>query len=105
MTATMTITDTEWAIDGLTEQWADAETAAMARACADAQYAWLILNTHQRLADLGLPGWYYDGGISGSFSGPATSSVDTYATILGLITESIDYVTDNLGEIRADATT
>ncbi len=104
MTATMTITDNDWTIDVLTDQWADEEDAKVARACANAQYAWLILNTRQRLADLGMPGWSY-GGISGSFSGPATNRPDIYDTILGLITESIDYVADNIGEIRADAQT
>lgn len=91
MTATMTLTDPDRSIAGLTELWSDSEdTAPIADECANTEAAWLINHTHEYLS-----GWSFNG--DGSFSGPPIDGA--HGVILGLFVEAGDFVLANLDEV------
>lgn len=102
-TMTMTISSPEWTIEGMTAGWADEETPEVARAAADQQYAWLILNTNRYLRERNsdLRGWSFDG-TTGSFSGPATNWSGVPDTIEGLMMVATDYVCEIIDDIRKE---
>jgi len=90
----ITITSPDWNIQAMADGWADDDTltAAQARDCADAEYAWLINNTSARLR-----GWAFTGT---GFSGPINK--DAVTEILNLISDAVDYVLTMLDEIKAE---
>jgi len=88
----MTLTDPEWTLTETARGFADDETPTVARAAADAVYAWLVNNTAQRL-----PGWAY---ADGSFTGPARA--DALDAVLSLIVEANDHVIGWLPELRTE---
>ena len=95
MNTTMTITDTDWSTEGITEGWMDDEPREVAEVAADTEVAWLINNLHTHLR-----GWNYDA-KTGTFSGPANK--DAVSVVMDLMVQAADFAIENLDEIRADA--
>jgi hypothetical protein len=95
MNATMTITDTDWSTEGITECWMDDEPREVAEDAAQTEIAWLINNLHTKL-----PGWTYDP-RTGTFAGPVRT--DAVSVVMGLVVEAGDFAVEHLDEIRADA--
>lgn len=89
------IKSTEWTIEGFRALWADDATLTPAQvdACADAQYAYLVLSVRDHMR-----GWNF--GPEG-FTGPARA--DAISEIMNIVTKAVDYVIAHLAEIKAEA--
>lgn len=91
----ITITSPDYTIESFRAEWADdaSLTPAQVDACADAEYAWLVLSTRDRMR-----GWSFTGG---AFTGPAQADA---ITIIGeLLIAATDHVLANFEEIIAEA--
>lgn len=91
----ITISSPEFTIEGMRANWADdpSLSAAEIAACANAEYAWYVINVGERMR-----GWSF--GVGGTFTGPARN--DAVMEILDLRSDAADYVVERLYEIKAD---
>lgn len=89
------IKSVEWTIEGFKGEWADdwTLTPAQVSACADTQHAFLVNETSAMIR-----GWSYTGA---GFAGPLRNN-DVIGKIMTLLGASIDFVVDNLDEIKAE---